>query len=266
MVGLGWACEDLLEEVPEGEIVAVDRQVDQQEASVSPPSALDAVTSVDEQARDLALRPLGNGSFVRETTSGRRVATIAADGTVAFESVAPTSPRPGVAIPGLGEAGRHQNSISRTRFLQQTAEFRGRLQAVHTRKLATTQLANLPTELRGIWGDKSRPAKERRNVLFQRWDETFDPSRPEAVRAADPSARALARIRAEATTATRIEIERFIRTELPAGSPDAYPDSELKALNDRRTGGRQFAPYATSEGPRPSPQKVPVSAPDPSLP
>jgi len=79
----------------------------------------------------------------------------------------------------------------------------------------------LPARLEGLWNDTRRSARERRQLLFELWDE-IDEHDPACDRA-------------------RIRILEFIDRRLPPGSPDAYSPSELATLNRGRT--IRFEPY-----------------------
>jgi hypothetical protein len=73
-----------------------------------------------------------------------------------------------------------------------------------------------------VWADTLRPAAERRQRLFALWDDC----------ATDAIGRR-----------ARSAVVRFVRTHLPAESPDAFTTAELAAFNARRTSSEPFAPY-----------------------
>ena len=98
----------------------------------------------------------------------------------------------------------------------------------------TATLRSLPRELEKMWRDDTRSLADRRRLLFERWDECVDARE-------DSEA---ARVGAQA----RATVLSFIRTRLPAGSPDAYTQAELVALNARRVSRVPFAPYALDGG------------------
>ena len=77
--------------------------------------------------------------------------------------------------------------------------------------------------LAALWEDAARAPVEKRQLIFQIWNEAVDPERPE------PGA------------AARAAIERFVREQLPAGSPDAFTDQELARF--RAASGGAFVPY-----------------------
>lgn len=84
--------------------------------------------------------------------------------------------------------------------------------------------------LQRLWATVADPA-ERRAALFDLWDEVEETGSDELV-AAGLRARAL--------------LIGWIRAKLPAGSPAAYSDTELSALNARRTSKTAFAPYGSN--------------------
>ena len=74
-----------------------------------------------------------------------------------------------------------------------------------------------------IWGDDSISIVERRQRVFQLWDECDEDT---------PAGRE-----------ARARIVRFIRELAPRGSPRAYPRAELRELNQHRRSEKPFAPY-----------------------
>lgn len=106
-------------------------------------------------------------------------------------------------------------------------------------------LAALEGELAALWSDTSKPAIERRRLLFERWDESEEAPEGTAAEVVRVQSAAVApdAIRAQAGERARDAIEAFIRARLPAGSGDAYGAEELAALDRRRTSRQRFAPY-----------------------
>jgi hypothetical protein len=76
---------------------------------------------------------------------------------------------------------------------------------------------------RKIWGDDSISPAERRQRLFQLWDEC-DEDAPDGREA-------------------RQRVQRFVREVAPRGTPRAYPEAQLRELNRKRSSKAQFAPY-----------------------
>jgi hypothetical protein len=95
------------------------------------------------------------------------------------------------------------------------------------------ELAALPTELRNIWKDAARSAKERRQLIFQLWDDCQESAEGEAEGAA-------------AGARARRGIVLFIREHLAEGSREAYPKEELATLNLARQSRQRFDPYGRS--------------------
>lgn len=114
-------------------------------------------------------------------------------------------------------------------------------------------LAALESELAALWSDTSKPASERRKLLFSRWDESEEDrsgNTTAAVLRIDGAAAAPDALRAHAGQRAREAIEAFIRARLPAGSGDAYGAAELAGLNATRASRQRFDPYRTAPPPR----------------
>jgi hypothetical protein len=90
-------------------------------------------------------------------------------------------------------------------------------------------IRKLPELLDAIWTDPQADARRRRAAIFHLWDECLEDGPADLVKAGEMA---------------RATIEAFIRQRLPAGSPDAYGDDELDALNGQRESRARFAPYA----------------------
>jgi hypothetical protein len=124
----------------------------------------------------------------------------------------------------------HQDPYRRAkaRFLAATQDLRVKLGARRHEADLRASLAALPRVLETLWADPTRAPVEKRQLIFQLWNEALDPERPE------PGA------------AARATIERFVREHLPTGSADAFTDQELARFG--AASGGAFAPY----GPPPS--------------
>lgn len=129
--------------------------------------------------------------------------------------------------------GQDPYRAQRMKMLDETREQRLTLAARDRSARRETELAALPTELRNIWKDEVRSAKERREIIFQLWDECQEPAEGE-VEGAAAGARA------------RREIVLFIRERLAEGSREAYPKEELATLNLARQSRQRFDPYGRS--------------------
>ncbi len=95
----------------------------------------------------------------------------------------------------------------------------------------TGQLAMAPEimkrNLDRLWATVADPA-ERRETLFELWDECAETGTEELVTAGQ---------------AARTLVVGWIRARLPAGLPAAYTADELAAVNRRRSSKAAFAPY-----------------------
>lgn len=129
-------------------------------------------------------------------------------------------------------------------------------------EMTELSLAGLDGELETLWNDPTKPALERRRLIFARWDECEEGTVAEPLQLDDAKA-AADRIRTQAGVRARAAIEAFVRKTIPAGSPDAYPKDELSALNEGRTSRGRFAPYDEPEAP-PVPGVEPAPAPEPA--
>lgn len=129
--------------------------------------------------------------------------------------------------------GQDPYRAQRMKMLDDTREQRLTLAARDRTVRRESELAALPTELRNIWKDEARSAKERRQIIFQLWDECQEPEEGE-VEGAAAGARA------------RREIVLFIRERLAEGSHQAYPKEEIATLNLARQSRQRFDPYGRS--------------------
>jgi hypothetical protein len=117
---------------------------------------------------------------------------------------------------GKGEDSRR---YEKQKFLEATADLRAELARKARAERTREALAGLPSHLASVWGDRRRPARERRRLLFALWKEADDEGGREA----------------------RVIIESFIRQRLPEGSDEAYSTDELDAYS--RAGRQPFQPY-----------------------
>jgi hypothetical protein len=86
--------------------------------------------------------------------------------------------------------------------------------------------------LERLWSDDSRDHATKRRIIFQLWDECEELDGESDVREL-----------AKAGERSRSHIIRFIRKNLPAGSPRAFTTDELDRLNASRESRQLFAPY-----------------------
>jgi len=154
-------------------------------------------------------------------------AVIGSDGSVTFSDRSIDMPAPGVLTFDINDAimrsrGQDPYQHERQWFLDSTEPSRDRLAQAAMHREADRALRDLPARLARIWADDRATARDRRLRLFDVWDDCADD---------DIGRRA------------REIVERFVRTELPRGSADAFTGAELAALNARRASPVPFAPY-----------------------
>jgi hypothetical protein len=113
-------------------------------------------------------------------------------------------------------------------FRDETQPLRSQLSMDDARRLADQSLDGLPGYLAARWG-RALPASARRAELLELWNDAVEPDDPE-LGVAGAKARAL--------------VDRFVRSNLPPGSRDAFSPDEIAAFNARR-GAKQphFHPY-----------------------
>ena len=210
------------------------------------------------------LRRDKNGNLIHR--NGALTATIAPDGTVSFGRRAgvdvelrdPSTDRtdtvgtdPFEEEPGAAEvtfrpkvdlndillraAGDDPLAAKKRRFLRLTEEQRDTMAAAEARRALSPSKLLASRRLSQVWQDESLSFGTKRQLFFRLWDECEEPrdgddGRPEAL----------------AGQETREEICAFIQKQLPAGSPQAYSDQELRALNDQRESRQRFEPYRAS--------------------
>jgi hypothetical protein len=119
-------------------------------------------------------------------------------------------------------SGEDPYRARKARFLADTAEWRLRLAHAQRDRSKGAALAGLEGQLLAAWKHHGLTGPERRRVLFNLWLE-MDQASPEGRQGA----------------ATVI---RFVREQLPAGSPDAFTADELRALN-QAAAPQRFDPY-----------------------
>lgn len=92
--------------------------------------------------------------------------------------------------------------------------------------------------------------RRRKDAILELWDELQLPvAVPDELRA--DVARSLQPARERAADEARLCILDFVRRHAPAGSPEAYTEAELAAINAGRVGAARFEPYGV-DGVRPS--------------
>jgi hypothetical protein len=161
-------------------------------------------------------------------------ATIAMDGRVSFDEHNIRDFKGlsgGFDITDLAMKAKKQDPYryEKEKFMETTAKLRGELTTRARRERLESALATLPAHLEQVWSDVSRPARERRHILYTMWREAAGSD--DEVGAAGRKARAA--------------IEGFIRERLPEGSADGYVEDELRRLN-ARSGAWKFDPYKSN--------------------
>lgn len=116
------------------------------------------------------------------------------------------------------------NAAEKRRFREFTEPLRRELRNKRAQGQREDALVQLNGELDEIWSS-TRPAAVRRRELFEKWSEYADD-----------------REAAGGSKARRL-IEEYIRKHLPAGSPGAYTDEELRRFTQQRQGQLAFNPY-----------------------
>lgn len=208
-------------------------------------------TEAPSGPRDAAPRSLAEAGF-RRTRSGKMVytergagfkATLLPDGRLKFRTtVTPTS------MPGMSEIiraaqGQELFQKQKKRLLEETFELRLRMAVDFARGNLERRLESLYRDLIDQWSDGSSSEAERRAVVFQRWDECEERSFVKLVGFEDAQSSELDQMRREGGAEARRTIERFIRTHLAKGSPQAFTADELRRFNARRRSRARFEPY-----------------------
>ena len=203
---------------------------------------------------EAGFRARRNGSQVFRDKAGRFKATLKADGRVVFQDLPvavgrdPVTNVPKMAMPGLAEglraaSGQELYQQEKKRLLEETFELRLALAVAFAKDKVDRRLKSLYRELLKLWQDDGTSEAARRRALFERWDECEE-GLPVALPGFSGAASSeLDELRRTGGEQARETIERFIRTQLPAGSPQAYTAEELRRLNAGRRSRGRFAPY-----------------------
>lgn len=204
---------------------------------------------------DAGFRTRRNGKQVFRDETGRFTATLGADGRVKFKDMPvaisrdPMTGAPkGLGMPGLAEglraaSGTELYQQEKKRLLEETFELRLQLAIGFARDKVDRRLKSLYRELMQQWQDDGESEVERRKALFRRWDECEEGLPVTLPGFAGAASSELDDLRRNAGDQARETIEGFIRRHLPAGSPQAYTEEELRRLNASRQSRARFAPY-----------------------
>ena len=122
----------------------------------------------------------------------------------------------------MGASGQDPHAAERDWFMRRTREVRERLESQYRAEQNAQGLSRLRGRLGRVWATTTRSTGARRRRIFQIWDEMAE----------DDTGRR-----------GRDIVYAFIRETIPAGSEDAYTESELTRLNGSRESTQRFAPY-----------------------
>ena len=127
----------------------------------------------------------------------------------------------------LSAAGDDPYSYEKRRFIEATREERLAMARAACGARLSASLVELPERLDKVWRS-ARPIEEKRQILFDLWDDCAEEGTPEVMRYGELA---------------RLTILDFIQKHLPEGSETAYTQLELEKLNERRASSKRFDPY-----------------------
>jgi hypothetical protein len=201
------------------------------------------------------LHPSGHGTYKTDHDPMHSPfnATVNADGTVSLKDTPDVGdfhiPRwniDGVNVPLPMIVGKmnfddwlmHKKGIdpyaaAKLKWLDQTRDERVAIGRAHRKEVLAHAPEYMQQNLVWLWAQVKDPAK-RRLALFELWDECAETGDDDLVKAG---------------AAARAYVLGFVRTHLPAGSPDAFTVGELARLNAHRQSRAPFAPYADGATP-----------------
>lgn len=200
----------------------------------------------DGPPRSLAeagFRKRRSGKMVYRDAQSGFVATLLPDGRLKFRETVTPSSMPGMAEALRAASGQELFIQQKKRLLEQTFELRLQMAVNFASDKIDRRLASLYRELLEQWSRTSKSEAERRVALFERWDECEEGLAVTLRGFEGVTSSELDQKRRAAGQAARETIERFIRRQLPPGSPQAYTPEELRRLNARRHSQARFAPY-----------------------
>lgn len=180
------------------------------------------------------LHPSGHGTF--ESHHRTFDAHVNADGTVKLHDTPDVDVHVGCLLAGckmaLDDALMRKYGIdpyarAKLQWLDETREERAAIGLAHRKDVLAHATQYMQQNLAWLWSKATDPA-DRRQALFEMWDEIAETGDADLVRAG---------------AAARAYLVGFIRAHLPAGSPDAFTPDELARLNAHRTSHAVFAPY-----------------------
>jgi hypothetical protein len=184
----------------------------------------------EKKVPDFELIPEKGGGFRAETRNF--IAHIKPDGALEFENRFPIGFNKGGTfsfdLTDLAMRGAKQDPYyaEKRRFMDFSEKVRNDLRKKAIQERNENALSSLGQQLHSLW-NSGRPAAERRRELFEKWSECTDDKDDTLGRKG------------------RRAIEDFIRTYLPAGSPEAFTSDELSRFASERQGQPPFDPYRT---------------------
>lgn len=216
-----------------------------------PPVASDPTDAEPKTLAEAGFLRNRKGDIVYADPLGHFKATLLPDGRVRFRdyAVARGSIRSGGKMMGLSEIVREAQGkdlwfLDKRRLLARTEKLRLALAIKWAEAQVETRLRALYRDLLEIWTDAERTVVQRRERLFQRWDECVEAMSVRLEGFGDAPKSTLDELRERAGGEARASIEAFIRKHLPKDSEDAYPPDELRELNRRRHSEEPFDPYS----------------------
>lgn len=207
-------------------------------------SSEDPEGQIDDMARALGFQPGPEGTYTYEGSEGL-AATIEADGRVAFPE-AGGEPFAGPADFALRGDPNTQAGAKQAELIAATADLRKAISIRWYDDTVDRSLEGIDHELESILRSEHIGIEQRREMIFERWDEADSVLAGFAAMTAESALGSVESKQAAASRTVRTRIEEFIRKKLPEGGADAYRPDELERLNARRKHSEPFAPYGES--------------------
>ncbi len=182
----------------------------------------------EKKEPDFVLLADKDGGYKSETKNF--IAHIKSDGSIDFENRFPIGFQKGGTfsfdLTELAMRGAKQDPYhaEKRRFLEFSEKLRTDLRKRSIQERRDSAMASFSRELHGIW-NSGRSATARRRELYEKWADCSD-SKEDVL-----------------GKRGRAAVEDFIRTYLPAGSPDAYTSEELSEFRRERGQETAFDPY-----------------------
>jgi hypothetical protein len=180
------------------------------------------------------LKPAGNGTY--QSHHGAFDATVARDGTVNLHDKPSVELSPGCIFAGcpmnlddamMRAAGIDPYRAAKLHWLDKTREERFQIGLANRKTELAHSAQAMQRNLTWMW-NKTRDPVERKQALFELWDEVAESGDDDLVRGGE---------------AARRYLVGFVRSKLPEGSAGAFTGDELAQLNAHRRSHEPFAPY-----------------------